>query len=158
MWIGSLRRRWTGKEKFAAMGFPVYTEHAGIAGVKEFDYSSVKDPHQRIGNSMHVVSLGVALAAVLMSVELVGVAAQASTPGTLAASTASAKALACIYLYIYIYGIRCSNLHYNAGRTGQATHSCYLMLPIYIYIYIHINVYIYIYIYTYIHIYTYIYI
>ncbi len=71
MWIASRERWWTAREKFASVGFGVYRAHAETAGVRQFPMETLTYPRERIGNSMHVVNIGVALGALLLSVRFV---------------------------------------------------------------------------------------
>ncbi len=96
MWVPSKKRWMTGREKLACLGFKVFPTHAAAAGVPVWDSSVVTQPHARAGNTMHVVNIGVAMAAVLLCVqwrttgELGAGSEVPGTPGKLAGPTRNA--------------------------------------------------------------------
>ena len=65
-------RAMTSLEKIASMGYPVYPSMARTMGVGwhldyNNDYKSVANARRRIGNSMHLGSIGIVLMAALLS-------------------------------------------------------------------------------------------
>jgi hypothetical protein len=70
VWVSSLGRWVTAREKANSMGFPVFANTAQAAGVPVLDCETMPHLHATLGNSMCVFNILMVLVAVLASVEI----------------------------------------------------------------------------------------